>query len=50
MSLQFRAEAFNLPNRTNFNTPTATLNSGNFGVITSAGDPRIVQLAMKFIF
>jgi hypothetical protein len=50
MSVQFRAEAFNLPNWTNLNNPTATLNSGNFGLITAAGDPRIVQLAMKFIF
>ena len=50
MSLQVRAEAFNLPNHTNFNTPTATLNSGSFGQILSAGDPRIVQLAMKFVF
>ena len=50
MSLQFRAEAFNLPNHTNFNTPVATLNSGSFGQIQSAGDPRIVQLAMKFVF
>ena len=50
MALQFRAEAFNLPNHANFSNPTSALNSGNFGLITAAGDPRIVQLAMKFLF
>jgi len=50
MSLQLRAEAFNLPNRANFNNPVSTLNSGAFGQIQATGDPRIVQFAMKFIF
>jgi hypothetical protein len=50
MALQFRAEAFNLPNRANFNNPVSALNSGAFGQIQGTGDPRIVQLAMKFIF
>src|SRR5262249_24061591 len=48
--LQIRGEAFNLPNHTNFNAPVATLNSGAFGQIQSSGDPRILQLAMKFLF
>jgi hypothetical protein len=52
MSLQIRAEAFNLPNKANFSTPVATLTSGNFGQITSTGTnpPRIIQLAGKFYF
>jgi hypothetical protein len=52
MSLQLRGEAFNLPNKANFATPVATLNSGTFGQITSTGSngPRIVQLAAKFLF
>jgi hypothetical protein len=62
-SLQVRAEAFNILNRVNLSTPVATLNSSNFGQITSdisgpqagglvasSGDPRIVQLALKFLF
>jgi hypothetical protein len=52
MALQLRGEGFNLPNRANFNTPVATLNSGNFGQIitTGANGPRIIQLAAKFVF
>ena len=49
-SLQVRGEAFNLPNWTNLNAPVSTLTSGAFGQIQSSGDPRIVQLAMKFVF
>jgi hypothetical protein len=48
--LELRAEAFNLLNRLNASNPTATLNSANFGRILAASDPRIVQLAMKFVF
>jgi hypothetical protein len=52
MALQLRGEGFNLPNRANFSTPVATLNSGNFGQIitTGANGPRIIQLAAKFVF
>jgi hypothetical protein len=28
----------------------AVLGAANFGTITSAGDPRVVQLALKFVF
>jgi hypothetical protein len=48
--IQFRAEAFNVFNRVHLNTPVSALNNGNFGRITSAGDPRIVQLALKYTF
>jgi hypothetical protein len=30
--------------------PNGTFGSAAFGTITSAGDPRVVQLAVKFIF
>lgn len=38
-----RGEAFNFPNWVNLG-PAATPNSGSFGLIQSAGDPRMVQL------
>lgn len=49
-NLQFRAEFFNLPNRPNFATPVSTHNSVNVGRILSAGDPRVIQLALKYRF
>ena len=48
--VQFRAEAFNVLNRVQLNNPVNALNNGNFGLITSAGEPRIVQLALKYVF
>ncbi len=50
-SLQFRVEAFNLLNGVRFKNPSVTLSiPSTFGNITSAEDPRILQLAMKFTF
>jgi carboxypeptidase family protein/TonB-dependent receptor-like protein len=48
--LQLRAEAFNVFNHTSFNGVSTTVASTNYGQLTSAGDPRIMQLAAKFIF
>ena len=55
--LQVRAEFFNLFNTPQFNNPGATVGSGTFGKITSAGSPstfqrleRQVQLAAKINF
>ena len=63
MSLQVRGEAFNLPNHLNPGNPGTAMNSPQFGVISTdqsgnlggstqfgAGDYRIIQLAMKFVF
>jgi len=49
--VQFRAEAFDLLNHTNF-APTGGLNSNSsgFGVFTSTFPARQVQLALKLIF
>jgi hypothetical protein len=57
--VQIRAEAFNLQNRANFNTPTrvaypagpdAPMNSATFGRITQANPARIMQFAIKYQF
>ena len=48
--VQFRAEFFNSFNHANFGNPSNSVNAGAFGSITSAADPRIGQLALKFLF
>ena len=50
MTLQFRVEAFNLLNRTNFNLPDAVVGSPTFGQVLSSSAPRHVQLGVKFLF
>jgi hypothetical protein len=49
-ALEVRAEAFNLTNTTPFGAPNGIFGSAAFGTITSAGDPRVIQLALKFVF
>ena len=49
-SIQFRWEVFNVMNHVNFNAPVSSLNSSSFGLIQSAGDPRIMQFALKFVY
>jgi hypothetical protein len=49
VSIQFRAEFFNIFNDVNFQNPGNTLGSG-FGQITSALDPRILQFALKVLY
>jgi hypothetical protein len=50
-NLEFRADAFNIFNRTNFNVgQVQNINSPTFGQITSAFDPRILQFAVKLNF
>jgi carboxypeptidase family protein len=62
MKFQFRAEFFNLLNNVNFTVPGLgsgnpdesavgnVVGTGNFGKLTFAADPRILQFALKFIF
>jgi hypothetical protein len=63
--LEFRVEAFNLFNHTQFGGPNGGINadstftgpnnvpqanSGSFGYVTTARDPRIMQVALKLLF
>ena len=49
-SVQLRLEAFNVFNHARFGPPNTTLNSPSFGQILSAADPRILQLAVRYLF
>ena len=48
--LEFRAEFFNAFNHTEFNNVSNTFTNGDFGAITSAHDPREIQLGLKLYF
>ena len=48
--VQFRADIFDLFNRAPLNNPTTSLSSSVFGKITSAGNSRQVQLALRLEF
>jgi hypothetical protein len=49
-TFELRFETFNTLNHTQFQNPNTSFGGGNFGVITAAYDPRVLQLAAKFIF
>ena len=53
VSLQFRAESFNVTNTPNFAEPNTTLGSPTFGQITSTAtgsNPRLLQFALRLSF
>lgn len=49
-NIQFRAEAFNIANRSNFQEPGRALGAANFGVISDALPARVLQLGIKVEF
>jgi len=52
-SVQFRAEAFNVFNHTNFRNLSVSRSIANealFGSVTSFRDPRVLQFGLKFLF
>lgn len=50
MYLQFRAETFNVFNHTNFGAVGTNITLSTFGKVTTANDPRILQLGLKLYF
>ena len=47
---QFRADVFNLFNKTQFVNPDGNFSDTTFGQVLQARDPRLVQFALKFYF
>ncbi|MBV9083119.1 MAG: TonB-dependent receptor [Acidobacteriaceae bacterium] len=51
LTVQFRAEAFNLLNQVVFGSPNTVFSSGQAGVITAqANSPRTIQFGLKLLF
>jgi hypothetical protein len=50
MRIQFRSEFFNTLNRVNLGNPNTNATAAQFGRITGAGSPRVIQMALKFMF
>ncbi len=50
VNFEFRLEAFNLLNHTNFRAPNGNRSTGGFGTITSTYDPRQLQLGFKLLW
>ena len=50
VSLEIRAEIFNILNTPNLGAPNGVQGTAAFGTITTAFDPRVGQLALKLLF
>ena len=48
--LQFRGELFNVLNHVNFRLPVSDIESPTFGQIQQDVSPRVIQVALKFLF
>jgi hypothetical protein len=49
-AFELRLEVFNLLNTANFGAPASGFGPASFGTITTALEPRVVQIAAKFGF
>jgi hypothetical protein len=47
---EFRAEAFNIFNHTNFTTINTTFGNSAYGQATAAADPRVLEFSGRFHF
>jgi len=50
VNLEFRTELFNAFNHAQFGPPDGNVNDATFGLITTANQPRIMQLSLKLLF
>jgi hypothetical protein len=50
LRFQLRGEYFNAFNHTNFNSVDSSLEDGSFGQVTTAHEPRIIQIGAKLYF
>lgn len=50
VNLQFRTEFFNAFNTPPFDAPNSNVTSTNFGQITSAGAPRVIQFGLRIFY
>ena len=48
--VQLRVEIFNVLNTAQLGAPAGVAGAANFGTIVTAGDPRVVQVALKMQF
>jgi len=49
-ALELRAEAFNVTNTPPLGAPNGTFGTAAFGTLVTAGDPRVLQFGLKFLF
>ena len=50
LAMEVRGEVFNVTNTPPLGAPNGVAGTAAFGTITSAGDPRVVQFAVKLLF